>query len=938
MSEGLSIDTTSNAVYSGAGQGVFNGFLAAALSHWAWGLNLFICAAVYGYGMSRLRSWAELAGILTMIATTLLYFAIYEVVALDSVGVGVRSGLSVLALALFVVCIFMVAALVDRARVRALKDSDTMALDVERAQHWEERYFARLRAKRAAGERPTPLFIRPLVWIALAFAIAAWLDNRLLVSAVWGVAFFQSVVFGRIAQYNKRLHQPNAQFVLATADRRPILFLRPFALDALPVSPFGDQWYDFLNPYSWLDKRTFEEHLSSTFEDLGPVIAIGRPGEEVALLGAAREYADDATWQDLVLDRAAASQFVIMEVDETPGMVWEIDHVSKNFGLQRILIVLPPGEDLFEKRSVEWNERWSQLQSRFAFLPDVSEDAAAVLFDGDNQPIVVAANESSVPRTLAAIKTAWLEERLRSPIDTAWLEGETDGANPSMKRRREGGTERLETSAVVGEAATRGPPTNFERYLIAARVRLTFAMLRRALLYGRDHPETLRLKRELAIVLLAQGDLAKARKLQEAIVASHRRRGESDDPGTLIALRELATTLRLLGDLPHALATAEQVVETSERVFGEDHPETLRARTELALAMRDRGDLEAARALLERTIERLGVEPTTDRADLRRAKALLASVLTMSGKFEAARALLVRLLEEARERVGDGHPDALEAMSLLAESTAGLGERQEAARLACGALAGYERTLGAEHPVTLKALINAARLSANAGELSEARALGERVLEASRRTLGVDHPDALTALSILGGARLAQGEYEPAHELFMLAWKGRRRVLGETHAHTLAALTNLAGAQLVLGRDEEARSNLERAAESYERTLGSEHPHTLVAMSQLASARAATGDVVGARKLHELVVARARSRLGPRHPDTASMIVALARSVADQREIGLARHLLEEAIDVLVSTVGEEHPSTVKARSEFRALEEEGKPSDAPPASAGTQT
>ena len=87
MSEGRSINTPSDAVFSGAGQGVFAGFVAAALSHVLWGANPLILVIVYGYVMAALRGWPELAGILTMIATTLLYFAIYQFVLFDRLSV-----------------------------------------------------------------------------------------------------------------------------------------------------------------------------------------------------------------------------------------------------------------------------------------------------------------------------------------------------------------------------------------------------------------------------------------------------------------------------------------------------------------------------------------------------------------------------------------------------------------------------------------------------------------------------------------------------------------------------------------------------------------------------------------------------------------------------------------------------------------------------------
>jgi hypothetical protein len=405
-------DDQDTVLYRAAGQGVFAGLLAAVASHWLWGINLLALVFFYAFGVAKLRGWAEQAAIITLIGTTVAYTAITEVLGLPTAEPSLKVGLIGLAVVLFLVYAFGAAALVNRARVRAFQNAAMNTVDVSRSQHWEEPYYSALRARLASGTSLRPLVIAPLAWIALAGLIAIWSDNRLLEAVLWGVAFYQTIVFGRLAQYAKRIQQPSAQSVLERASRPPILFLRPFALDALPVSSMGeDNPFELRYIISWLDKRTFEEHLSSAFEELGPMIAIGRPGEEVPPLGAAREYANDASWKALVLDRASASQFVIMEVDATKGMEWEIANVVKSVGLRRILIVLPPGADLYEPRSVDWYQRWTGLRARFDFLPDVSEASAAVLFDGAGRAVIVPADARSVPRTLEGIKRAWVEAR-----------------------------------------------------------------------------------------------------------------------------------------------------------------------------------------------------------------------------------------------------------------------------------------------------------------------------------------------------------------------------------------------------------------------------------------------------------------------------------------------------------------------------------------------
>ena len=798
-------------VWQGVGHGTFVGLLAAGLCHWSWGLNLLILPFAYGYGMSRLRSWPELAAILGMLGTTVGYFCIYDIVVADWLDLWPSVALIVITIVLFLVFQFVVGTRVDAARVRALVQADSLPEDVERSQRWEEKYLARVR--RDAAEDRTAWFSW---WLARSFlALGAGLfvgliwDSRSIVSLVFAIALFHFIVWRRASTYHRRLVQSGAELAVGQSTRRPVLFLRPFALDALPVAPMDSRW-SLLKVATWFDKRTFEEFLADTFADVGPIIAIGRPGETVAALGAAREYADDNTWQDLVLHRARAAQLVIMEVDASPGMEWEIDHVSKAIGLRRLLILLPPGEDLFEPRSSTWYERWASLQSRHPFLPDVSENVAAVLFDDHDEPVIVG-TRSSVGNTLHEVRAAW--QRMRGQEDgAAWTrEDATSRTAPEPPQER------------VPKAEQRNQRKERRRLLRTEAVLRGLAD-RRSIRHGRDDPEALRLRQELARILVAQGELRRALRLQEEVVTRRSVAEVVDGPLTLSALGDLGSTQRLMGDLTGFRDTAERVANGSERVFGEADPATFAARTQLGLALQELGELSSARTLLEAVLD--SDAETVDREDRHRAQRLLGSVMIASGDFEGALALLTQTLETTREMLGDEHPTVFETMGLLAEAHAGVGERDLAAQHARDSLDRAERAFGPEHPLTVKYLVNAARHSADAADVEQARTLAERAVTITRKTLADDHPDALTAISVLGRARHAGGEHEPALDLFLLAWKGRRRILGDHHPHTLAALASVADVQHEIGRTDDALRSLEEAARGYVETLGPDHPHT----------------------------------------------------------------------------------------------------------------
>ena len=56
---------------------------------------------------------------------------------------------------------------------------------------------------------------------------------------------------------------------------------------------------------------------------VGPVIAIGKPGERLPQLGAARLYVDDDHWRDTIDDLMAESALVVVRAGDTPNLWWE---------------------------------------------------------------------------------------------------------------------------------------------------------------------------------------------------------------------------------------------------------------------------------------------------------------------------------------------------------------------------------------------------------------------------------------------------------------------------------------------------------------------------------------------------------------------------------------------------------------------------------------
>ncbi|MBV8096570.1 MAG: hypothetical protein JO110_25675, partial [Acetobacteraceae bacterium] len=105
----------------------------------------------------------------------------------------------------------------------------------------------------------------------------------------------------------------------ANDSRRPVVYLRPFAGDRdmarRPLS-FGRLFAI----------KTEEQQLIEVLRDIGPVFAIGKPGERLPLLGASRLYFEGEEWRRQVVDwfSRAALIAVRLPVRQTPGILWEL--------------------------------------------------------------------------------------------------------------------------------------------------------------------------------------------------------------------------------------------------------------------------------------------------------------------------------------------------------------------------------------------------------------------------------------------------------------------------------------------------------------------------------------------------------------------------------------------------------------------------------------
>jgi hypothetical protein len=150
----------------------------------------------------------------------------------------------------------------------------------------------------------------------------------------------------------RHCQEPTLAEALAKDPRDPILYLRPFKADKLSfktlqsksnrsiAASIGGLMYFVLRIFGLGKAKRGEELVVDVLDGFGPVVAIGRPGERIPPVGAARVYVGDE-WRDVVRDYMARSQLILMFAGTTPNFAWEIGEVFRTAPFVPTVMLLP---------------------------------------------------------------------------------------------------------------------------------------------------------------------------------------------------------------------------------------------------------------------------------------------------------------------------------------------------------------------------------------------------------------------------------------------------------------------------------------------------------------------------------------------------------------------------------------------------------------------
>jgi hypothetical protein len=175
-------------------------------------------------------------------------------------------------------------------------------------------------------------------------------------SLVWLLVSIVGIKLAIIVQSSaKRFGAIPAHDILKMPGEKYILYLRSFGTDDVrllrPRLPLLSR---LMSP--WPFPVRVEEELFDVADGYLPLVAIGRPGDSSQDAGglAYREYLSDDDWQAYIEDKIQKAERIVMLLNTTHGVLWELDHVlALGAGPKALFLFDPKARDVEAWRSIK---------------------------------------------------------------------------------------------------------------------------------------------------------------------------------------------------------------------------------------------------------------------------------------------------------------------------------------------------------------------------------------------------------------------------------------------------------------------------------------------------------------------------------------------------------------------------------------------------------
>lgn len=269
---------------------------------------------------------------------------------------------------------------------------------------------------------------------------------------------------------------------------------------------------------------------------------------------------------------------------------------------------------------------------------------------------------------------------------------------------------------------------------------------------------------QIALKLQENGNTEAAETIHRQLLSIREEGLGSSHPDTIRSRDSLLVLLRKPGRYAEALDLQRQSLAAKEATLGPEHPDTLMAIHDLAEVLRKRDQFQEARDLSERVLnlrtDILGpVHPDTIRS-----MSALAQVLRHQDELQKSKDLFQKVLVLQDQQLGPDHPDIIATVQYLALIHVNEGMPQQAEEMLRRLLA-TNKNADDYHPSTWATRSNLSWALLRQGKCAEAETIERRLWPALATRMGPDAPPALGSMRSLIEALGRQGKFDEAESL-----------------------------------------------------------------------------------------------------------------------------------------------------------------------------
>jgi hypothetical protein len=202
------------------------------------------------------------------------------------------------------------------------------------------------------GAKSRFLFLASSLLFAVAFSISSGLllemrgeDDRnyklIILAAIFIIVPLSIIAANLLLNSAQKAIRFSIEGITAADSRPPLLFLRAFRDDQVNLA--APRYMSLGRLFAMAMPRQSLDHMLLTEGTLyGPMVALGNPRDAMPPYGVARGYFANEYWQSAVMQLARSSLAVVICVDDTDAMWWEIEHLVARDYLKKTLFLIHP--------------------------------------------------------------------------------------------------------------------------------------------------------------------------------------------------------------------------------------------------------------------------------------------------------------------------------------------------------------------------------------------------------------------------------------------------------------------------------------------------------------------------------------------------------------------------------------------------------------------